>query len=108
MSGEHRPDRDEKDRLQVNHEGRKAMKDAVRLRQQRHAQWEQEGERPLWKNLSMIGMLGWLMVTPVLLGVVAGRWLDARLGTGIQFSGTLIFLGACVGFYLVCRRMNQK
>jgi predicted F0F1-ATPase subunit len=59
-----------------NHEGRRKIEDAVERRQSRRDQWEREGERPLWKNLSMVGALGWLIVTPTLIGVFAGRWLD--------------------------------
>jgi ATP synthase protein I len=91
-----------------NHKGRKEMRDAVERRKSRREQWQREGERPLWKNLSMVGALGWLIVTPTLIGVFAGRWLDARLGTGVTFSGALTFLGACFGFYLVWKRMNEE
>ena len=35
---------------------------AVRLREARRQRWEEEGERPLWRNLSMVGALGWLVV----------------------------------------------
>ena len=90
-----------------NHTGRDEMQDAVERRQSRRDQWEREGERPLWKNLSMVGALGWLIVTPTLLGVFAGRWLDDRLDSGVTFSGGLTFMGACLGFYLAWKRMNE-
>lgn len=92
----------------INHEGRREAEEVVRLRQQRRARWAREGERPLWKNLSMVGALGWLIVAPTLAGVFAGRWLDARLGTGITFSGALIVLGVAAGFYLAWQRMNEE
>ena len=91
-----------------NHEGRKEMQDAIRRRQTRREAWEKQGERPLWKNLSMVGALGWLIVVPTLIGVFAGRWLDGLFGTGVTFSGALTFAGACLGFYLVWRRMNDE
>lgn len=87
---------------------REELEDAVERRRTRRARWEKEGERPLWKNLSMVGALGWLVVTPTLLGVFAGRRLDERLGTGVTLSGALTFLGACLGFYLAWRRMNEE
>jgi ATP synthase protein I len=90
-----------------NHTGREEMQEAVRLRSERSARWKKEGERPLWKNLSMIGALGWLIVVPTLLGALAGRWLDQLLGTGVTFSGALIFAGICIGFYLAWHRMNE-
>jgi ATP synthase protein I len=90
-----------------NNEGREKLEEAVRLRQARREKWEKEGERPLWKNLSMVGVLGWLIVLPTLIGVFAGRWLDERFGSGVTFSGALTFAGACFGFYLAWKRMNE-
>lgn len=91
-----------------NHEGRERMRDAVRRRQQRQEHWRREGERSLWQNLSMVGALGWLVVVPILLGVLLGRWIDARLGTEVTFTGALILLGAGLGLYLAWKRMNEK
>lgn len=91
-----------------NHKGRKEMEDAIRLRQSRREAWRKEGERPLWRNLSMIGALGWLIVIPTLVGVGAGRWLDGLFETGVTFSGALTLAGACLGFYLAWRRMNEE
>jgi ATP synthase protein I len=84
------------------------MERAVRLREERSERWEKEGERSLWENLSMIGALGWLIVTPTLLGVLAGRWLDERFETGIFFSGALIFLGVSLGCYLAWQRVKKQ
>jgi ATP synthase protein I len=90
-----------------NHKGRHEMEEAVRLRKARRDIWKKEGERPLWKNMSMIGALGWLIVVPTLIGVFAGRWLDGLAGTGVTFSGALTFLGAGLGFYMAWKRMNE-
>lgn len=86
----------------------KKMHRAVDVREKRREQWEKEGERPLWKNLSMIGALGWLIVIPPLVGVLLGRWLDKIFDTGILFSGALIFLGIMIGSYLVWQRMTKE
>jgi len=81
---------------------------AVRLREDRRAVWEQQGEGSLWRNLSMIGALGWLIVVPTLLGIAAGRWLDRTLGTGVLFTGALVFVGVIAGGWLAWRRMNER
>lgn len=88
--------------------GNGKMEDAVRLREQRRDFWQRAGERSVWANLSMIGALGWLIVTPTLLGVLVGRWLDAHFGTGIFWSGALIFLGIALGSWLAWRRIGEK
>jgi len=90
-----------------DNEERKKMRRAVHLREQRSERWKKEGERPLWQNLSMIGALGWLIVTPTLLGVLIGRWLDRTFQTGIFFSGALIVLGIAIGCYLAWQRVNK-
>jgi ATP synthase protein I len=80
---------------------------SVEQRGERRARWEREGERPLWQNLSMIGALGWLVVTPTVLGALIGRWLDRTYGQGVFWTGSLIFLGAAIGFYLIWQRMQS-
>lgn len=92
----------------ANNEGHKKMRRAVEQRERRSARWREEGERSLWQNISMTGALGWLIVTPTLLGVLAGRWLDNRFATGIFFSGALIFLGVVIGCYLAWQRVRKE
>jgi ATP synthase protein I len=92
----------------TNNRGQKEMKGAVDLRRSRLDRWQREGERSIWQNLSMIGALGWLIVTPTLIGVVSGRWLDNTFDMGIFFTGTLIFAGATVGSYLAWRRVHTE
>jgi len=85
--------------------GQERMHRAVQLRELRR---KQAGEQPIWKNLSMIGGFGWLIIVPTLLGVLLGRWLDQTLATGILFSSALIFLGVVVGGYFVWQRINKE
>lgn len=89
-------------------ENNEEMESAVHLRRQREEMWRRSGERSLWQNVSMIGALGWLIVTPTLLGVLIGRWLDVRFGTGIFWSGALIMLGAAFGGYLAWQRIEKE
>ena len=91
-----------------NDEGRREIEKAVRQRQSRRERWAAQGERPVWKNLSMIGALGWLIVAPTLVGVFVGRWLDQRLGTGVTFAGAFTFAGVFLGFWLAWKRMNDE
>ncbi len=89
----------------LNH-GHRRMHRAVRKRARRIEQ--REDERSIWQNLSMIGALGWLIVTPILLGIVAGRWLDRTFETGIFFSGALIFVGVVAGCALAWQRIHRQ
>jgi ATP synthase protein I len=80
------------------------LEDAVRKRREREAQAGHE--RSFAQNLAMIGALGWLIVTPTLIGVFVGRWLDRALGSGIMFSSALLFAGVVLGGWLAWKRMN--
>ena len=81
--------------------------DPVRRRRQRRERWQREGERSLGQNLAMIGVLGWLIVTPALIGIVLGRWLDRHHGHGIFWTSTCLCLGLALGGWMAWRRMQE-
>jgi ATP synthase protein I len=54
--------------------------------------------------VSIVG-LGWLVVIPALLGLFAGRWLDARFGTGLTLRAALGLLGLVLGCLAAWRRV---
>ena len=84
------------------------LDDAVARRRRQRELWQGEGEWPLGRNLVMIGFLGWVIVTPTLLGILAGRWLDQRLGTGITFAGALLVAGLALGCWLAWMRIHRE
>ena len=51
-----------------------------------------------------IGVLGWVIVTPMLIGVFIGRWLDRTFASGIFWTAPLLMVG--VGDRLRGRRGN--
>jgi ATP synthase protein I len=88
--------------------GKRRLVGAVRRRQWERREWETRGERSVWRNLAMFGALGWLIIIPTLIGLVAGRWLDGILDTGITMTAAGIFVGVCVGGLLAWQRMNRE
>lgn len=89
-------------------EKRDHLTQSVEVRQEREDRWKREGERPIWRNLSMLGSFGWLIVVPILLGALLGTWLDRKAGSGVFWSGSLIFAGAVIGFSMVWRRIKRE
>jgi ATP synthase protein I len=87
---------------------RKNLREAVRKRQERRALWRREGERSLGQNLAMIGVLGWTIVTPTLLGILAGRWLDRQFSSGIFWTLGLLVAGLTLGCTLAWRSMYRE
>jgi ATP synthase protein I len=80
----------------------------ARLRSERRARFEREGERPIAKNIALMGSLGWLIVIPALLGMGAGVWLDRTFKTGVFWSGALLVAGLGVGCWLAWRRIAEE
>jgi ATP synthase protein I len=87
-----------------NHDG---LQRAVRKRQERRERWQREGERSVGQNLAMIGVLGWTVVIPTLLGIFVGRWLDQTFHSGIFWTLGLLVLGVTVGCTLAWKRMHS-
>lgn len=50
------------------------------------------------KNLALITQVGLSMITPILLGVYIGQFMDKKVGTKGVFSIIFIILGAGGGF----------
>ncbi|MBO0903374.1 AtpZ/AtpI family protein [Jiella sp. MQZ13P-4] len=83
------------------------MADTVRVRAERHRRWREEGEPAIAHRLAQIGVLGWIVVTPILIGLFLGRWLDRAAGTGLTFAGALLMVGAGLGAWSAWKWMNH-
>jgi len=55
----------------------------------------------------MIGALGWTIVTPTLIGIFVGRWLDRSFGSGIFWTLGLLFAGLATGCSMAWKRMHR-
>lgn len=84
------------------------MAGAARRVSERRRHWQEDGEISVLRFVGQIGVLGWIIVMPILVGLFAGRWLDARLGTGIFWSAPLLMLGAVIGSWSAWRWMHRQ
>ncbi|MBY8975876.1 AtpZ/AtpI family protein [Rhodobacteraceae bacterium NNCM2] len=80
----------------------------VRRRSDRRARWLREGEMSVGRRLAQIGVLGWIIVAPMLAGLFLGRWLDRLSGTSVFWSAPLLLLGLGIGGWSAWRWMNAK
>lgn len=88
-------------------EERDPLLKGVRLRGERHRRWQSEGEPSVAHRLAQIGVLGWIIVTPILIGVFVGRWLDGRLQSGLFFTAPLLLTGVVIGGWSAWKWMNS-
>lgn len=69
----------------------------VRRHSERRRLWLRDGEGSVARHLAQIGVLGWIIVVPMLLGAFLGRWLDRMWDTGIFWTAPLLFVGLALG-----------
>ncbi|MBI1179279.1 MAG: ATPase F0F1 [Alphaproteobacteria bacterium] len=85
-----------------------SLDEAVRRRRERRALWDREGERSIGQNLALIGALGWTIVTPALLGIFLGRWLDRMWNAGIFWTLGLLVAGLAAGCVMAWKRIHRE
>ena len=78
-----------------------------RLRGERHQRWLHEGAPSVARRLAQIGVLGWIIVVPMLIGVFVGRWLDQELNSGLFWTAPLLMLGLALGCYSAWKWMKN-
>jgi ATP synthase protein I len=79
----------------------------VQLRGERHRRWLREGEHSVARPLAQIGVLGWIIVTPMLIGIFVGRWLDRMFHSGLFCTGPLLILGLALGCWSAWKWMKN-
>ncbi|WP_323772333.1 AtpZ/AtpI family protein [Antarctobacter sp.] len=84
------------------------LADAARRTQAREEAGKRDPEPSLARRFGQIGVLGWVIVGPTVLGVLVGNWLDRLLDTGIMLSAALTMLGAGLGLWLALRWMHEQ
>ncbi|HUX15471.1 MAG TPA: AtpZ/AtpI family protein [Phycisphaerae bacterium] len=66
-------------------------KAARKLRAQRHV------TRTVWFGLGMMGLIGWSVVVPTLVGAALGLWLDAHYPGQHSWTLALLVAGLTIG-----------
>jgi len=81
---------------------------AAREAAERDRRGREDPEPSLGRRLGQIGILGWTIVVPALIGLFIGRAIDRAFGTGIFFSAPLLMLGVAFGFWSAWRWMHRQ
>ena len=84
------------------------MAAAVRQQRERRQDWLREGEPSMARFVGQIGVLGWIIVAPTLIGLFVGRWLDQKFGTGIFWSAPLLLVGVVIGCWSAWQWMHRQ
>jgi ATP synthase protein I len=79
----------------------------IRLRKERNRSWLREGSPSMARHLAQIGVLGWIIVVPILMGIFVGRWLDRTFDSGLFYTAPLLMLGAILGGWSAWKWMKS-
>lgn len=69
----------------------------VRSRALRKIRAKSKGTQGVWFGLGMMGLIGWSVTVPTLLGAALGFWLDKRFPDSFSWTLTILLLGLVVG-----------
>lgn len=84
------------------------LDEVVRRQRERLERAKREGRRSIGQDLAQVGVIGWTIVIATLLGILAGRWLDRRFGTGVLWTLGLLVAGVILGCVLAWQRLNRS
>lgn len=89
-------------------EHRNHTAEAARRSLERERMAQRTPEPSLGTRLGQIGILGWAIVTPMLLGVVLGRVADRAFETGVLLTAPAILIGAVIGLHAAWKWMHRQ
>lgn len=83
------------------------LDEEVRRHRERRARAQRESRRSIGQDLALVGVIGWTLVIPALLGIYAGRMLDRRFHSGVFWTLGLLVAGLVLGCVLAWQRLNR-
>ncbi len=61
-----------------------------------------------WSGLGMMGMIGWSVAVPSLLGAALGIWLDKRHPQSFSWTLSLLFVGIITGCIIAWHWVDKE
>lgn len=75
---------------------------------QRKLKAMQNDKSGVWLGLGMMGIVGWTIVVPTLLGAALGVWLDKNYPETFSWTLTGLILGLFAGCLIAWRWVNKE
>ncbi|MGP0069376.1 MAG: AtpZ/AtpI family protein [Isosphaeraceae bacterium] len=61
-----------------------------------------------WQGIGLVGSVGWMVVIPTLIGAFLGRCIDAREGTNVFWTPSVLFAGLAISCLGAWRHLEQE
>jgi len=78
------------------------------VRRRRERKERNARDTSFWRSVGTMGTVGWSVSLPTAVGVLFGRWLDGRLGSGDVFMVFFMLAGLGLGCLIAWRLVAEK
>jgi len=69
----------------------------IGMQERRKLRARRVGANSTWSGLGMLGLIGWSVATPTLIGALLGTWIDKRRPGNHSWTLALLIAGLCIG-----------
>lgn len=84
---------------EIKLESRKELARKLSSKADRKLKAHRQSDQGLWLGLGMMGLVGWSVVVPTLLGAALGIWLDRRYPKTFSWTLSLLVAGLVLGCF---------
>lgn len=89
-------------------EAERGLADQLDAKARRKLMARQAGTPGVWFGLGMIGLIGWSVVVPTLIGAATGIWLDRHYAVDHSWALALLFVGLALGCFNAWHWMTRE
>jgi len=79
---------------------KKTFDEEISIKVQRKLRAQHNDKKNIWFGLGMMGLVGWTIAVPTLLGVALGIWLDKKYPGPLSWTLSLLIVGLLVGCFI--------
>ncbi len=80
----------------------------VGARQQRMLRRRKQGPPNVWRSVGLIGLVGWSVALPMLIGVAVGTWIDRQWPSRFSWTVMLLVAGLAAGCANAWNRIRKE
>jgi ATP synthase protein I len=80
----------------------------VGSRQVRMLRGKSRRDLKVWRAMALVGLIGWSVVLPMLIGIAIGTWIDDQWPSRFSWTLMLLVAGLAVGCANAWNRIQQE
>jgi ATP synthase protein I len=80
-----------------NLEDHKEFRKQVKVKTTRKVKAQREKDYSIFFGLGMIGLVGWSIALPTIIGIAIGVWIDTKFPSRYSWTLMLLFIGVILG-----------